>query len=147
MFVLGTLSDAKIATATGYTTMSPSSGKSKRRKRGKPPRRFSPRPPAESRGAEAITVAWTVSLTAVLLCNLMAVAAHVLSTLIPVAGQLQLVENLVLLSGALIGLVSLLLVPVVYRLRRTAPPPGFVMFGVLISLAPLVVVIGQFMWR
>ena len=50
----------------------------------------------------------------------------------------QVFENLMLFSGSLIGLFCLILVPVVYRVRRVPPPIGIVMFAIFISTAPIV---------
>jgi hypothetical protein len=92
----------------------------------------------ETRAGEAVTIAWTVSVTGVLIADLMAVAAH----LFVAAGHrevelVRLLESLMLLSAAAMGVVSLALLPVVWRSRRLKPPLGYVGFAVLVAAAPI----------
>jgi hypothetical protein len=104
----------------------------------RPTRRDHHRQPQETKAAEVMTVGWTVCLTGVLLCDLVAVMVHLVIPLFFAAIHWQVFENLMLFSGALIGLFCLILVPVVYRVRRVPPPIGIVMFAIFISTAPIV---------
>jgi hypothetical protein len=106
----------------------------RRRKKERNAPRFGVR---ESQTAEAATVAWTVSVTMVVACDLAAVAAHVYLLYNPTEKRAGMFGGLMLLSGALIGAGSLALLPVVYRLRRTPPPTGFVVFAVCAAAAPI----------
>ena len=92
----------------------------------------------ETRAAEVLTVAWTVSVTAVLLCNLAAVGGHAIARAVDPAGPLRPLANLILFGGCVIGAVSLMLLPVVLRVRRLPPPLGLVVFAVLVGAAPIV---------
>ncbi len=47
-------------------------------------------------------------------------------------------KNLLLMSGALVGLLSLALLPILYRVRTVAPPQSLVVFGICLAAAPLV---------
>lgn len=123
--------------------MSKKRSKAKGRKSKKAARRFALRQPAESRGAEVLTIAWTVALTTVVLCDLVAVAAHLYVAAFPAAPRMQLLEGLMLFGGSVIGVVCLALVPVVYRVRRLPPPPGIVIFGVLVALAPILATVAH----
>ena len=100
----------------------------------------SPTESAESRTSEAVTVGWTVTLTTVFFCNLAAVAAHFYVTAHPEAQRMAMLREFMLFSGALAGLLSLALLPLVKRLRQTPPPRGLVVFGVCIALAPILAV-------
>ena len=102
-----------------------------------------PRQPEETRAADVITVAWTVSITAVLLSNLAAVAAHLYSIAVPDAGRTEFLKTLMLFSACAIGVVCLALIPVVYRVRRVPPPFGIVLFAVLISAAPILTIVAR----
>lgn len=102
--------------------------------------RRSPAVPAESRTSEVTTVGWTVTLTTVFFCNLAAIGAHLYVAAHPEAQRMAMLRELLLFSGALIGLLSLALLPVVKRLRQTPPPRGLVAFGVCIALAPILAV-------
>lgn len=108
--------------------------KRRRKERSRP----APLAPRESQTSEAATIAWTVSVTMVVACDVAAVAAHVYFLVTPAAKSAGLFGGLMLLSGALIGVASLGMLPVVYRVRRTPPPTGFVVFAVCAAVAPLV---------
>ncbi len=119
-------------------TTSMASRKKKRSKKSLSSR--SPTGLAESRTSEAVTVGWTVTLTTVFFCNLAAVAAHFYVAAHPEAQRMAMLRELLLLSGALVGLLSLALLPLVKRFRQTPPPRGLVAFGVCIAMAPILVV-------
>jgi hypothetical protein len=93
--------------------------------------------PAESQASEAITVAWTVSVTMVLVCNVAAALAHLLARFAPEVRGAATFKELLLFSAAAIGAGSLLLLPVVLRVRRTLPPTGFTVFAVCAAVAPM----------
>ncbi len=96
-----------------------------------------PRPPGESGAGEAATVAWTVSVTMVAACDLAAVAAHVYLLRNPGVRSVAVLGQLMLFGGAVIGVASLILLPVVYRVRRVPPPTGFTVFAACAAAAPL----------
>lgn len=93
--------------------------------------------PFETKRAETLTVAWTVSLTTVLLCDLATMAAHAYVAFHPQARLMNLFGGLVLFAGAVVGVLLIGLLPILYRIRRVAPPRGLVGFGVLIAAAPI----------
>jgi hypothetical protein len=93
---------------------------------------------AESSVSEAATIAWTVCVTTLIACDVTAAAAHVYFLQHPDARRAALLGGLMLLAGAVIGLGTLALTPVVYRVRRTPPPTGFAVFAVCAALAPMI---------
>lgn len=97
----------------------------------------------ESRTSDAATVAWTVSVTTVFLCDIAAVAAHLYAQANPQLGGARMLSQLLLFSAAGIGFISLMLLPAVFRLRRTPPPTGFLVFAVCSSLAPILALVVQ----
>jgi len=99
-----------------------------------------PRPSAnsgETRASDAVTVAWIVTLVTVLLCDLVIVVAHVFLLVDPDQQRLNMLKELLLFGGTVVGLLSLGLLPVVYRVRRVPPPPGLVVFGACLAIAPI----------
>jgi hypothetical protein len=112
------------------------SGK-KRKHNKRPTIRAKPPESIETKGAETLTVAWTVSLTTVLLCDLGAVAAHTYVAFYPQASLMILLGGLLLFAGAVVGMLLIGLLPILYRVRQVAPPRGLVGFGVLIAAAPI----------
>ena len=109
-----------------------------------PGRRKNKRPPldpGETRGAVAVTVAWVMSVTTVLMCEAAAVAAHLAARFNPPAPRIQLFSTWMLLTSAAVGAVSLALLPAVYRLRRVLPPTGLAVFGACAAAAPILAVV------
>jgi hypothetical protein len=101
------------------------------------------REPAESQASEAVTIAWTVSVTGVFVADLIVVAAHWYARGHPQAQPARVLEAIMLLSAALMGAASLALLPVVWRTRRLKPPQGYLAFAILVSVAPIVVLAGR----
>lgn len=97
--------------------------------------------PAESNSAQAITVAWTVTITTLFFCNLAIVAAHFFSLQYPEADGLRLMKEMLLIAGSALGVISLALLPVVYRARVVAPPTGLAVFGACLAAAPVLAMI------
>jgi hypothetical protein len=100
-----------------------------------------PAAPSETRTSDAATVCWTVTVTTLLLCNISAAAAQLYSRQHPDARGVLMLGEMLLLAGAVIGVLSLVLLPVVYRVRRVPPPQGLVVFAVCLAAAPLLTVI------
>lgn len=98
-------------------------------------------PPAESRAAEALTVAWTVTITTLLFCNLATIAAHYFVKVTPDAKKLLVLREMLLFSCAIVGGLSLTMLPFVRRYRRIPPPQGLVVFSVCLAIAPILVVV------
>jgi hypothetical protein len=105
-------------------------------------RRFQ-REPLESRASEAITIAWTVSVTGVFVADLIVIAAHLYVRSHPNAQSAKALEAIMLLSAALMGAASLGLLPVVWRTRHVKPPQGYVVFAALVAAAPIIVLAGR----
>lgn len=103
----------------------------------------------ESSAAEALTVAWMLSVMTTLACEVGAVLLHwyfsrteeVKST------AAEALTTLLQFAALIIGLVALVLVPIVYRLRREPPPMPVTAFAVIVGAAPLAVMLVQSLLR
>ena len=115
--------------------------KTKTRRRVKPAAAAHRRPSGETRSGDAATVAWTVSVMTVLLCDVGAMLALVYAARRPDLPGVAMLGRLLLFAGAVVGFLSLSLLPIVYRLRRTPPPRGLAVFGVCIAAAPLLAIL------
>jgi hypothetical protein len=91
----------------------------------------------ESRAGDATTVAWTITVTMALLCDIGAVVAHFYADGYANARGALLFKELMLFSGAVIGFISLALLPIMLRVRRTPPPTGVMVFAVCVTAAPI----------
>jgi len=117
--------------------------KNPRKTRGKKPRRRDGRAPVETRASEAVTIAWTVSVTGALVADLIVVAAHLYARNHPQAQPARALEAIMLLSAAIMGMASLALLPVVWRTRRLKPPQGYVVFAAFVAATPIIVLVGR----
>jgi hypothetical protein len=113
-------------------------------KRRRKNRRKEPAPPAENRTAEAVTVAWMLSLTATLLAELAAAAGWLLLRIMggepDDAGPIAALPELLLIIAALTGAVCVLLVPVTHKVRQQPPPLPISVAAVVIGSAPWLVI-------
>jgi hypothetical protein len=91
----------------------------------------------ESRTIEAITVAWTVSVTTLFFCNLGILAAHFFLANNPDAAHFAMMKKLLVILGAMCGVISLALLVTVYRVRAVLPPSGLMVFGACMALGPI----------
>jgi hypothetical protein len=121
----------------GNPSMARSKSKPSRPKR----RRPKAQPTGESQTGDAATVAWTMAVTTVLLCDVAAVFSHLLARAWPDERGLGVFHELMLFAATVAGAVSLLLLPVVLRVRRLPPPLGFVVFGVCAAVAPMLALV------
>jgi hypothetical protein len=94
----------------------------------------------ESQASKAVTIVWSLSVVMVLVCALMAVGARLLLLAQPESERLPALEAFALFAACIIGAVSLVVLPVVYRIRRIPPPTGLVVFGSIVAAAPWIVV-------
>ena len=97
--------------------------------------------PLESRSSEAITVAWTVTITTLFFCNVAILGAHYYLAQNPDAERFRLMKELLLISGCCMGLISLALLPIVYRMRTVPPPSGLAVFGACLAIGPVLAMI------
>lgn len=95
----------------------------------------------ESRGAETLTILWTLLVTTVVGCDLGAAVTRFLLAKAPDNAALKLLSGLLLIAAALLGVAILALLPLVLRVRRTPPPRGYVVFALLVAVAPILAVI------
>jgi hypothetical protein len=91
----------------------------------------------ESRTVEAATVAWTVSVTTLFFCNLGILGAHFYLANNPDAEHFFMMKKLLLILGAMCGVISLGLMVTVYRMRTVLPPSGLMVFGACMALGPI----------
>ena len=94
--------------------------------------------PQEDRPAEVITIAWTASVTSVFLADVVTIAAHFYARSHPESKLAPAFEAIMLLTACVIGLASLALLVVVWRVSRLKPPMGFVVFAALVAAAPVI---------
>lgn len=86
------------------------------------------------------TIGWTLAVTTTFLCDIGAAATHLLAAAEPDGKGLVVLSGLLLFAAVVTGVLVLLLLPLVLRLRHQKPPRGYVAFAVLVAAAPLLVV-------
>lgn len=85
-----------------------------------------------------MTIAWTVSVTGVLIANVILIAAKLALRFAPMSEGGRLFEGIMLLSAAMMGAVSLVLLAIVWRVRKIKPPRGYTVFAICIAVAPII---------
>ena len=93
----------------------------------------------ESPTAETLTVAWVICILTVAACDLGAAATRLSADAFDDAPGVALLSGLLLFAAAIIGLLCVVLTPVVVRIRVEPPPPGLIVFALVVSAAPLLV--------
>ena len=97
----------------------------------------------ESRASEAVTIAWTSSVTGVFIADLIVIAAHLYARSNPDAEAAKALEAIMLISAAMMGAISLILLVLVWRTRVVKPPIGFTVFAASVAAGPVVALIGR----
>ena len=92
---------------------------------------------SETRSGEALAVAWGVTVTMLVFCNLFNVGLHTYVSQNPDAQQLAVLGELLLFAGSVVGAISLIILPLLYRLRNVGPPRGIAVFGACLAAAPI----------
>jgi len=97
--------------------------------------------PAESKSADAITVAWMLCIVTGLICE---VGAIIVRWALPGywdSVNLQVLFALLAFSALVVGALSLCLLPVVLKARRVPPPPGIIVFAIVVGVMPLLTLV------
>jgi hypothetical protein len=115
----------------------------KRFKHRRPVRQGSDALPPESHLAETLTIAWTVSVTGLLIADLMFLGASLFVRANPDAQALQMLAGILLLLAAGIGAASLGLLAIVWQKRRLKPPLGYTAFAALVAAAPIATLVAK----
>jgi hypothetical protein len=92
---------------------------------------------SESRAGDATTVGWTITVTMALLCDIGAVAAHFYAQGFANARGILMFKELMLFAAAVIGFISLALLPIMLKVRRVPPPTGVMVFAICVTAAPI----------
>jgi len=102
-----------------------------RKNRGKRP----PGRPVESQAAWTLCVMTTVIFSGLAAVGWLAVRNR------PDNGTMLAFVELLHFSSVVTGLVSLLLLPLVFKVRREPPPPAFVAFAIIVAALPILAVL------
>jgi hypothetical protein len=102
-------------------------------------------PPAstESQAAEAATIGWMLCVLTGSVCELGVLAARLYFTWHHDAAVIGTAGELLLFASAIIGLITLALIPVVYNVRRVKPPSPVTVFAVAVGVIPWLILFRQ----
>jgi len=134
--VVGLLPSNRKFPLTSVSNRIPSQRRDRPNRRRPAPRNDDDAP--HQRLADAVTIAWTVSVTAVFLADLVTVAAYLYARWRPDIPAAQAFGAIMLASACVLGLVSLALLPVAWRIRPVRPPVGYAVFAGSVAAAPIV---------
>lgn len=99
----------------------------------------------EDGAADALTIAWTVSVTMVVVTNLVTVAAYFYASRHPDSKAAPAFGAIMLLTACFLGSVSLIMLPITWHIRRVKPPLGYTVFAALVAAAPVIATIARLM--
>ena len=102
--------------------------------------------PAESKSAEAVTVAWVLTLMSTLAAEALGVLTRALAVSYGPAPQFQVLSGTFLLVAVIAGLVTLVLTIVTVKVRRVPPPRPLVTLAIVSGVVPWIT-IGLLLWR
>jgi hypothetical protein len=102
-----------------------------------------PSAPSESQAAEAATIGWMLCVLTATMCQLGVVAARLYFAWHPDAIVIGTAGELLLFASAMIGSVTLALIPVVYKTRRVKPPVPVTAFATAVGVIPWLVLLRQ----
>ena len=98
----------------------------------------------ENSRAESITVFWTTSILATVIGEVGGLATRsILVFMEEPYPPLELLSGLLLMISCVTGLVSMALLPLVYRWRREPPPWPIVRFAIVAAVLPFVILIAM----
>jgi hypothetical protein len=97
----------------------------------------------ETRVADALTVAWMLTVMTVLMLGLMTIGFRWFASARPEAPILGALADLLYLCAALCGGISLLMFPLVWKLRKTKPPWGVTLFSLAAAGLPIALLIAR----
>jgi hypothetical protein len=92
----------------------------------------------ETPGADALTVAWMLTVVICLVSEIGAVAAIWYFNRQPEAKSIGAMGGVLYFTAVVAAIVSLVLVGVVYKVRRAPPPLAVTIFALITAVAPLV---------
>ena len=128
--------------------MSKKKQKSKRRKSSKlKSSKAAARGSGETQRAESITVFWTTCVLATVLGEAGGLIARLVIIFADSYPALELLSALLLLIAAVTGMISLGLLPLVYRWRRVPPPVAIVRFSIGAAVLPFVIFAALILFR
>jgi hypothetical protein len=97
--------------------------------------------PAETRAADAMTVAWMLCVVTAILCEIGAIVTRWLLSDYRANVQLQVLFALLAFSALVTGAIGLCLLPIVMKTRRVPPPRAVVVVSVVAGVAPLLLLV------
>ncbi len=108
-----------------------------------PPVRLAPPENPETQVAEALTVLWMLLCVCTLVCEVASLALWLYLKRDPESQAAAWMFFLASFSAVAAGLLSLLVMYAVRRLRRVPPPPRVTTGAIIIAVIPLVVLVGS----
>jgi hypothetical protein len=97
--------------------------------------------PPESRASVAVTTAWSVTIMTLLICEVMGLFALAYLRFNPAADGVRSLLGLTFFTALVLAILSLGLLPAVYRVRPVPPPRSFVLFAGVLAAIPIFVAI------
>ena len=102
-----------------------------------------PPPSSESRAADLVTVVWMLHFVTAFACQVVGALARLAYLWLANHPLLGMLAGFMLLASLVAGTITLLLIPVVLRMRRAAPPTGILIVAIAVGLLPWMTLLYQ----
>ncbi len=99
--------------------------------------------PNETQAADALTIGWMLAVLTTLICQIGALAMRWIAIGNPKLAGLNNFSGTLFFAAMVIGVVSLLLIPVLHKIRIVSPPSTIVVFAVVVAIAPWITLLVQ----
>ncbi len=97
----------------------------------------------ETSAADAATIGWLLSAITAVICEFGLFAARLYFAANPQAQNVAQLGGLLIFAAVVVGTFTLILTPVVYKVRQVAPPMPVTVGVIAIGLVPWVVILAQ----
>lgn len=97
----------------------------------------------ETRLADFFTVGWLLTVMMTCLCEVGAFALGVWLRNSAGGTSFELLRGILLFAAVILGLVTIILTAIVWRLRRVPPPLGVTLFAVVVAVVPILTIVIQ----
>jgi hypothetical protein len=109
------------------------------------PKRSPDEMPAETQAADVLTIGWMLIVLTTLICQIGALAMRWLAVGNPKLQQLDAFGMMLFFAATMMGVLALVLIPVLYKIRVMPPPRAIVAFAVVVAIAPWITLLVQWL--
>ena len=100
-------------------------------------------PSSESQAADLVTVVWMLHFVTAFACQVVGALSRLANQWLAGHPLLGVLSGIMLQASHVAGTITLLLIPVVLRMRRVRPPTGILIVAIAVGLLPWMTLLYQ----